>query len=284
MSHRNVFSGGVFGQCVSPYLSYLLVEAGVNDVYSAGVDLFATFLRIEVSASCVYRTTLKVGTALTDKALYETCLEPATVSEGNASTVSAITIPVTTTVTETTLPITTTETETETTTPVTYVEVDGSMLLTDDGWRETKVGRIFNASDVETLGVSAVSPRQKITQSQYCAHLGSCEDFTKKFDALLDTIPTQRLVFITDGAEWIKQWLSDKYENHVCILDYFHAVEHLAGLVKDTPYASQWLETQKGLLLENSVHEVIINVKMLSGVDSEKKNSYSIITKRMLIE
>lgn len=241
MAHSHPFSGGVFGQSITPYLSYLLVEAGVNDVYASGVDLFATFLRIEVSASCVYRTTLKVGNSLTDNALYE---------KSTATEATAETAPV-----------------------VTYAEVDGSMLLTDAGWKEVKVGRIFAASDLEIVGSVPAdnAPRQKITQSQYCAHLGNCDGFIEKFDTLLSSVPTLCLVFITDGAEWIRQWLLDHYATAVHILDYYHAVEHLAEVVKGTPYATTWFEAQKKILLEHSVQDVILNIKMLCGVEAEKK-------------
>jgi hypothetical protein len=216
-----------------------LVEAGVHDVYASGVDLFSTFLRIDISASCVYRTTLKAGNLLTDKELYET----------------------------------ETETETETEVPVIYAEVDGSMLATDEGWKETKVGRIFAASDLEIVGSvhPDTPPRQKITQSQYCAHLGNCEGFTEKFDALLSTIPTSHLVFITDGAEWIRQWLRTNHSTSVHILDYFHVIEHLSEVVRGTNYATTWFDTQKELLLEHSVQDVILNIKMLRGVDIKKK-------------
>ncbi len=32
---------------------------------------------------------------------------------------------------------------------VVYAQLDGSMLFTDDGWQEVKVGRVFQAADVE---------------------------------------------------------------------------------------------------------------------------------------
>gem|GEM_PF-6850774 len=42
-----------------------------------------------------------------------------------------------------------------------YAEVDGSMLLTDDGWQEVKLGRVF-ARDAQ-------SGRADLSQSAYCA-------------------------------------------------------------------------------------------------------------------
>lgn len=36
-----------------------------------------------------------------------------------------------------------------------------------------------------------------------------------------------RLIFISDGAIWIKNWVEDAFPDAISILDYYHACEHL---------------------------------------------------------
>jgi hypothetical protein len=56
--------------------------------------------------------------------------------------------------------------------PITYVGVDGHFLLTDDGWQEIKLGRVFSSSDIvygrQIPDIEWV--RNKIRHSNYLAH------------------------------------------------------------------------------------------------------------------
>jgi Uncharacterised protein family (UPF0236) len=248
--NTHCFSQAVLGKYVSPYLQKLLVSAGVSDVYSAGVDLFAEFLRIDVSASLVYRTSIAVGDLLPETELYMG------------------------------------ESDTYAQESVVYAQVDGSMLLTDDGWKEVKVGRVIGNSAIQTLSTNtntdtntdtdtdtpSQAPRKVIALSEYCAYLGHHTEFEARFDALLAKIPPKNLVFINDGASWIQQWQLNKYPQATQILDYYHAVEHLAEATREVPKCSDWLATQKNLLIESQVDKVISHVKNLRGIDPVKRD------------
>jgi hypothetical protein len=151
---------------------------------------------------------------------------------------------------------------------VLYSEVDGSMVLTrEEGWKEVKVGRFFKSSDC----IHAGSKPGWISNSQYVAHLGSSKDFTGTMDNLLESFGKldKRLIFISDGATWIKNWIEDAFPRALSILDYYHACEHLhqfsSSFFKDKDAEQKWTNKQKELLLKSQVLAVIKNIKKLAG-------------------
>lgn len=147
---------------------------------------------------------------------------------------------------------------------VLYVQADGSMLLTrEEGWKEVKLGRFFKGSDC----IHAGSKQGWISNSQYVAHLGSSKDFTKIMDDLIESYGTlkEQLIFISDGATWIKNWIEDAFPKAISILDYYHACEHLhqfSNIVfKDKKEEQNWTNDQKELLLKSNTLKVIENIK-----------------------
>ena len=158
---------------------------------------------------------------------------------------------------------------------VLYSQADGSMVLTrEEGWKEVKVGRIFKSSDC----IHAASKQGWISNSQYVAHLGSSKDFTRTMDDLLESFGKldKRLIFISDGAPWIKNWIEDAFPKAISILDYYHACEHLhqfsSNAFKDKTAEQKWATQQKELLLKSQVLEVIKNIQALAkGNNAEAK-------------
>lgn len=93
--------------------------------------------------------------------------------------------------------------------------VDGSMVYTrDEGWKEIKLGRIFNERKV--IGIQ--KDRAEITETIYVSHLGSIKDFFPKLEWHL--VPYKKIVVIGDGAKWIWNWVEDNYP-----IDFYHAKE-----------------------------------------------------------
>lgn len=147
---------------------------------------------------------------------------------------------------------------------VLYVEVDGSMIFTrDEDWKEVKVGRAFKSLD-------CIDPNGKqswIRHSQYLAYLGNSRCFTDKMDTLIESYGSlkQRLVFISDGATWIRNWIEDSFPDAMSILDYYHAIEHLYEFTdshfKEKEGRERWLKKQKKLLLNSQVKQVIKNIE-----------------------
>jgi len=73
---------------------------------------------------------------------------------------------------------------------VVYAQADGAMLLTEEGYKENKLARLFKASDLKE---SVVEDRGgHITSSLYTAHLGAVEGFSSKLRPHLDPLSSFR--------------------------------------------------------------------------------------------
>lgn len=149
------------------------------------------------------------------------------------------------------------------------------MLLTrEEGWKEVKVGRLFKSSDC----IHANQKAGWISNSQYIAHLGKSKDFTDPMDDLIESYgkSANQLIFVSDGAVWIKNWIADAFPDAISILDYYHACEHLhlftGNYFSDKEKEKIWVTEQKRLLLQSEVHTVIKNIKELAGKNKEAQN------------
>lgn len=222
---------------ISALLQELMVYAGHLDCYEKSSDIINKFLPIKVSVAQVYRVTDIYGKQI-----------------GETNDFSERTLP----------PPKQEETV--------YVEADGSMLFTrEEGWKEVKLGRIFKSGD-------CIDPNGKsswIRHSQYLAHLGDSKIFTQKMDDLISNYGKleQRLVFISDGASWIKNWIEDAFPNAVSIIDYYHVIEHLYDFAdaffRDKISAKKWALKQESLLKESKVKWVIKNITKIAGNENE---------------
>jgi hypothetical protein len=158
-----------------------------------------------------------------------------------------------------------------------YVEIDGSMIHTrkdDEPWKEVKLGRLFR--DVDCLCPN--TEKAYMLDSQYVGHFGSGKDFCKKLDGFIDAYGElkDRLVFINDGATWIREWISDNYPLAVSVLDYYHATEYLYEFAEkafpDAPLEKdKWCDNQKDLLLASDVEAVIENISEAKAPEKDKK-------------
>lgn len=113
-----------------------------------------------------------------------------------------------------------------------YGEIDGSMLFTrESAWQEMKLGRIFKSED----RVPVNKERNLVHRSEYMAHLGDHSSFEQKMSLLLDKYEDldERLIFISDGAPWIANYIKAQYPKATMILDVFHAKEYLSQFLED---------------------------------------------------
>lgn len=161
-----------------------MIYAGQSECYEKCNEILDKFIDIQVSAAQVYRVTDCYGKEAAKLVNATRTLEPVKKHE------------------------------------VLYAEVDGSMIQTTEGWKEVKVGRIFTSG-------SCIDPNGKsswIRHSQYSAQMGGCTGFENMMENILDNYGSlgKRLVFINDGAVWIKNWIEDAYPTAVSILDYYH--------------------------------------------------------------
>jgi len=209
-----------------------MVYAGQTDSYDNCNEVIKTFINVEVSSTQVYRVSDLYGEALKqDVAKDDRVLALVSNQE------------------------------------VLYAQADGSMVLTrEQGWNEVKLGRIFKSSNC----IHVPGKAGWISNSQYIAHLGGYKEFCRRMDNLLDDFGPlkQQLVFITDGAAWLRNWISDSFPEAVSILDFYHATEHLHAFAndffKDMEAKNKWTTEQRELLLCSKVLSVIENIKELS--------------------
>ena len=216
----------------------LMVYAGQMDCYENCQDVIDKFLDIAVSKTQVHRVTDAYGEQIGKTVNQHPILTPLKKEE------------------------------------VLYVEADGSMLLTrKEGWKEVKLGRIFKSSDC----IHAGEKPGWISNSQYVAHLGGHKKFTDQMEHLIDSYsyPHSKLIFITDGAPWLKHWIEDAYPGSYSILDYYHACEYLHAFSREhfncRQQEEQWIQQQKELLLESSAEQVIRNVEQLNPSKKEAR-------------
>lgn len=154
---------------------------------------------------------------------------------------------------------------------VTYIMVDGSMLLTrEEKWKEIKLGRIFTSSSMTTLSKN----RGVITDTVYVSHFGKAGGFWEKTSK---EIPSgNKLVFINDGAKWIWNYINDFYPNSVQILDYYHCKEHLYDFSKyyfnkDKAKVEIFVNQVVDLLFAQQVDKALDKINMLDCTTKAKK-------------
>jgi len=213
-----------------------LVLLGCNEVFKTVPQLVESILGIKTSESQVYRICSAASEALVEEDL------------NNPSETLA-------------------KLESDTQEQV-YGMVDGSMLFTDAGWQESKVGRVFKAVPRPPKNDNL---RWEIIHSEYVAKRGYYEAFVEEFERLLPPQSACQKVFITDGARWIGQWLTQAYPNAVHILDFFHVCEKLA---KAAPWADEadWLEQMKTHLLKGHQLKVRQSVLHMKQLPEEEKD------------
>jgi hypothetical protein len=218
---------------ISSLMQEKMVYVGHLDCYQKSNDILEKLVSVKVSATQIYRVTDTYGAqigATTDP--QERTLPPVRADE------------------------------------LLYVEADGGMILTrKDDWKEVKVGRLFKSGDC----IHAGEKPGYISHSQYQAHLGNSKTFCRQMEDLIDAYQegNNSLVFISDGAPWIKNWIEDAYPKSISILDYYHAAEHLHQFAEkhfaDKKRREQWTTRQKELILQSKVTVVIRNIKRISN-------------------
>jgi Uncharacterised protein family (UPF0236) len=233
INNANDFSRGNYGFQISALLQELMVYAGQMQCYGHCQQVIEKFLSVQVSSTQVYRLTDLYGKELEETVDFTTRTQPPLQAKEKL-----------------------------------YVEADASMVLTrQQGWKEVKVGRVFKSTD-------CLHPQGKqgmITHSQYLAQMGSHKNFSEKMDTLIEDYTTnqQQMIFISDGAPWLRNWIEDAFPQATSILDFYHLLEHLyqfsEAFFGDTQQAKQWVEQQKELLLESCSEKVISNVQGLAA-------------------
>jgi hypothetical protein len=219
----------VNGYQISAYLQERMAYAGCSDVYSKANDLINKFLCLDVNSMQVWRVTNTWGEQSEDIV--------------TSSTAEALVID---------------------NQEIVYAELDGAMVLTrEHKWQEVKTGRIFKQSDIIALNEN----RNELESSLYASNLGHFQAFLSKFEPMVDVFDKlkERLVILTDGAVWIRNWALENYPNATHILDLFHASEHLSSYLKlyipEFKLRIVHFEKWKKTLCEQGVNPIIEEIR-----------------------
>ncbi len=239
LSNAHGFRQGNRGFQISALLQELMVYAGTLECYGKSGEILEKFLSVQVSATQVFRLTDLYGKEL-GKACDFTRRSQPPLQSGE----------------------------------MLYVEADASMLLTrEHGYKDVKVGRVFKSSD-------CLHPEGKpgvITHSQYLTQMGGYKAFTDKMETLIEdyTQKQEQMIFLTDGAPWLRNWVADAFPGATSILDFYHLLEHLYSFAEaffaGTEKGKEWVEKQKELLLESKASEVIEGIKILPASKGKQK-------------
>jgi hypothetical protein len=141
------------------------------------------------------------------------------------------------------------------------VAVDGSMIhIRDEGWKELKIGCVFDVrmglvQDPET---GDWVERARAVNNSYGAHLGGpevlgqliwAEARRRDWELALDT------QMMGDGAPWIWNVMQDHFYDSQPLVDWSHAVEHLAAAARllkgeNTRAAKRWFNDRETYLYQ----------------------------------
>ena len=115
------------------------------------------------------------------------------------------------------------------------VEIDGGRINTDEGWREPRLARVEVTNARGEMLVFGLS------------RLASAEVFWSLLTPLLVALKIdvcKRVAFLSDGATWILDEAKRRFPQALCILDFYHAAEHIhdaaKAIFKDDLFARTW--------------------------------------------
>jgi len=144
-----------------------------------------------------------------------------------------------------------------------YITADGTIVSTDEGGKEAKIGSVYETP----LAKDAIA--QDI---RYTGGFHKSEYFGKRLYVLaarrgLKT--AYEIIFIGDGAQWIWKLARYHFPEAVQVVDWYHAEERLwdigrAVYGEGTQATNEWVHQQLKRLMEGKVEEVIASLSELS--------------------
>jgi hypothetical protein len=134
-----------------------------------------------------------------------------------------------------------------------YIAVDGTMVHQDDGWHEAKcVTCYWDEPDGKR-------------QARYTVRFVEAAQFVAFVWALacrcgLET--AKQVVLLGDGAAWIWEHIGGLLKEAVCIVDWYHALEHVwtcgrALYGEGTPATAAWVQEYETLLWAGQVRAIL---------------------------
>ena len=118
-----------------------------------------------------------------------------------------------------------------------YIQADGAAVNTriedENGstWRENKLGILFSEYDLYKRKNKA----NQINHKEYVAYVGNVDTFRVLIFAKaveLEYWKYKNIVFISDGATWLRNMISELFPEAIQILDKFHLIENIYDYAK----------------------------------------------------
>jgi hypothetical protein len=151
-----------------------------------------------------------------------------------------------------------------------YITADGTIVPTDEGGKEAKVGSVYETS----LSKDALA-----NDIRYTGGFHKAKHFGRKLYILAakrGLRNAHEIVFIGDGAPWIWNLAKYHFPEAIHIVDWYHAEKHLwdvghSVFGEGTQIASEWVKKKLDMLMEGNVEAVIASLSELSSTISDVK-------------
>ena len=156
-----------------------------------------------------------------------------------------------------------------------YISADGCHTNSPEGWKEVKVGSVSKdypyTHATSVIKVRPGSPR-------YVAAVAPAADFGKQLSALAtqtgiyqdeETIETEEVVVIGDGAAWIWNLADEHFPGATEIVDFMHAKTHLYDVAKhalgedNRDAVETWVNTTETSLYNGETSQVVARIRDL---------------------
>jgi hypothetical protein len=153
---------------------------------------------------------------------------------------------------------------------VLYMLADGAMVpMAGQGkfeYKENKLAVVFTDADIRESG-GAENPRITIENKRFVTSLAEgTERFTRDVVGVARQSGSEKagtIVFLSDGARWLRKLRMTHFPHAVAILDWYHAVEHLWTTARTLfgenqhERCARWVEPLERMLWEGKVSEVL---------------------------
>jgi hypothetical protein len=151
-----------------------------------------------------------------------------------------------------------------------YVTVDGAMAPMRGGYRECKVGAVYEATVDDDGEIVAHS-------IEHVGTFGNAEAVADKLYAVAFTRGVEKckdVVVLGDGGKWIWKQAKNNFPKATQILDFYHAAQHLSEVAHawygaGTKKAEGWLEERSLDFLEGRWDKVMRSIRAWKPIEAE---------------
>lgn len=167
------------------------------------------------------------------------------------------------------------------------VSLDGGMIyLREEGWKEFKVGCVFEVEVRPTLDKESqewVDLPHAIANT-YVAHLGGPEVLGQRLWAEAEKRGWNRVretQVVGDGSAWIWNLADEHFYDSKQVVDYYHAAEHLATAAQllypqDPTAAGRWFSQTKKTLFQGHADQIAHTLSQAATTQSQVANALAI--------